>query len=145
MEAALAEVKVAFNELTKACVDYETFLSKETDLDAADAFLEQCRQDYITVLRKGNHWLKGDSGSNTPTATSSKNDLAEVASLLAMPKLSVATYDGNPVGYPSFIKVFEQSVKGDAGRHTVTFARLNNPPVSNKYYKYYYFELHIGL
>ena len=48
VEAALAELKSAFDELSEACVSYETFLTKEADLDVADAFLEQARGEHIT-------------------------------------------------------------------------------------------------
>ena len=84
---------------------------KETDLDAADAFLEQGGLEYITALRKGNLWMKGESDDHEASKMTEKNDMSEIALLLVMPKLDVGSYDGNPVGYPTFMKIFEQLVK----------------------------------
>ena len=112
MKAALGELKAAFDGFNEACVGYEQYLVKETDLDAADAFLEQGRLEYITTLRKGNLWMKGESDDHEASKMTEKSDMSEITSLLAMPKLDVGTYDGNPVGYPAFMKIFEQSVKG---------------------------------
>ena len=112
MEAALGELKIAFEAVTVACVHYEPFQGRETDLDVADAFLEQFSVEYITALKKGKRCLKGESDANTGSAMSNNNNFNEVASWLTMPKVSVGTYDGNRFGYPAFIKVFQQSVKG---------------------------------
>ena len=112
VKAALGELRAAFDGFSDACVSYEQFLVKETDLDAADAFLEQGRLEYIAALRKGNLWIKGESDEHEASKMTEKNDMSEIASLLAMPKLDVGTYDGNPVGYPAFMKIFKQSVKG---------------------------------
>ena len=129
VKSNLAKVNAAFDDLDTSHDSYNDLLEDEQLLNESEIWFQNAQQEYVTRIKPVLDWLMlHDSATQDSDNVNSKSSVnvssqgvsthadndeglstSEFANLLAMPKVGMDKFDGNPANYQNFMALFDES------------------------------------
>ena len=127
VQVRLGRLKDAFNEFECVHEDYHKLLSSDADISESEQWFSDVESHYISEIKAAREWLNSKSVSrpineNVNSSVNAGDD--KLISLLSIPKLELPTFCGDPLEYPSFIAIFDESVDSKVNDDQIKLTRL---------------------
>ena len=115
VKQAAEQLKAAFQNFTAAHEKYHETLKGEDDLDQSEQYFIDVQKDYIQSLLEVKRWLREIDQLNEVKAVKNESDKGqldqtELVSMLNLPKVEIAKFDGDSLKYHAFISTFDETV-----------------------------------
>lgn len=119
-------LKKLFHEFTEASDRHVETLDKEQDIEESDTSYATTQSSYIEVLSSAKSYKEDEKSETASTISSKADDLTrgELLSIMNLPKLTLETFNGDPLQYHTFMAVFDQNVGNHLGNDDAKMSRL---------------------